>query len=682
MQPLAIQQHSSPIDAGEPSTAGTNQSGSSSSVDFNDLMSAVRTAANERRASENEAAARRSEDQKEAASAASAAREAEGAVAALTAAAQFAARNVKLKQRAAADAESNAQVTARENFDKNTAEAIESKLETVTKDLKEDTQTDPQSDPSSTSIAPAMKMSVPRDHADNADTAAEMAPTNDDVLLTRQNPAFQEKPSITVQEGKIDSPKAPALTDHDLDLAEQMLHQGTAESEQKTDQHGQGTSEIAVKNLDAMVAQSDQKTNAETSINGHIPADQNNLQNATPKLSTQIDDQAISDTSTELMDNEATPDVDTSRTKETDNKTRATEQHLKAEASTPPTLDPMAITSLMAPNAPNNQNTSVIQADPTLDQTRAQNANHLDYPSNQANSNQPMNQPAGRSVVANQPIELPPSAKQELNIPTDTLDIRKIATPKIEASPSSAKTMAPLTDYPNQTEPSDDEGSVFPKQSKDERLTLAMQAKANGEPKQVYQTTAPSRDSVSLHELTKMGVKDIAYSVEPNTPPPPALQDTPPPLPAPTVTTPTQAQTTTNTAANSETNATRRTIAADIRLRALERMVVAAARAGTETLTLQLYPPGLGQIMIRLVMDGQRLRIVTRAANAEAVTTLKEMEGDLRDALAGNGLDLAAFDVTDEHQTDEQERRQKAGETAIKTTSGGKNESFTVDLNA
>lgn len=133
---------------------------------------------------------------------------------------------------------------------------------------------------------------------------------------------------------------------------------------------------------------------------------------------------------------------------------------------------------------------------------------------------------------------------------------------------------------------------------------------------------------------------------------------------------------------SSSPNTERRTIAADIRLRALERMVVAAARAGTETLTLQLYPPALGQVMIRLVMDGQRLRIVTRAANAEAVNTLKDMEGDIRDALTLHGLDLADFDVSDESLDDDDAQRQQSPAPARPTSSGKKNETFIVDLNA
>jgi len=132
---------------------------------------------------------------------------------------------------------------------------------------------------------------------------------------------------------------------------------------------------------------------------------------------------------------------------------------------------------------------------------------------------------------------------------------------------------------------------------------------------------------------------------------------------------------------NVETNGERRTIADDIRLRALERMVVNAARNGTQILSIQLYPPGLGQVVLRLAMDGQRLRLATRAATTEAADTLRNMEADLRDALAGNGLQLAGFDVSEDGNNDEAPRRQSV-EPLVKTRGGGTKESFIVDLNA
>ena len=80
-------------------------------------------------------------------------------------------------------------------------------------------------------------------------------------------------------------------------------------------------------------------------------------------------------------------------------------------------------------------------------------------------------------------------------------------------------------------------------------------------------------------------------------------------------------------------------------------------------------------------MDGQRLRLATRAATTEAADTLRNMEADLRDALAGNGLQLAGFDVSEDGPNDEAPRRQPV-EPVVKTRSGGTKESFIVDLNA
>jgi hypothetical protein len=58
------------------------------------------------------------------------------------------------------------------------------------------------------------------------------------------------------------------------------------------------------------------------------------------------------------------------------------------------------------------------------------------------------------------------------------------------------------------------------------------------------------------------------------------------------------------------------------------------------------------------------------------------MENDLRNALSGNGLHLAGFDVSEDGTNDEAPRRQPPAEPVIKTRSGGTDESFTVELNA
>jgi flagellar hook-length control protein FliK len=191
------------------------------------------------------------------------------------------------------------------------------------------------------------------------------------------------------------------------------------------------------------------------------------------------------------------------------------------------------------------------------------------------------------------------------------------------------------------------------------------------------------KNTVNIRELLKFGVTDVSLSIDP----PPTLQQTTTEVTqtlqttAQTVSQTVQTQATPMASTSVETNGERRTIADDIRLRALERMIVNAARNGTQILSIQLYPPGLGQVVLRLAMDGQRLRLATRAATTEAADTLRNMEADLRDALSGNGLQLAGFDVSEDGTNDEAPHR-KPTQPEVKTRSGGTTESFTVDLNA
>jgi flagellar hook-length control protein FliK len=191
------------------------------------------------------------------------------------------------------------------------------------------------------------------------------------------------------------------------------------------------------------------------------------------------------------------------------------------------------------------------------------------------------------------------------------------------------------------------------------------------------------KNTVNIRELLKFGVTDVSLSIDL----PPTLQQTTTEVTqtlqttAQTVSQTVQTQATPMASTSVETNGERRTIADDIRLRALERMIVNAARNGTQVLSIQLYPPGLGQVVLRLAMDGQRLRLATRAATTEAADTLRNMEADLRDALSGNGLQLAGFDVSEDGTNDEAPHR-KPTQPDVKTRNGGTTESFTIDLNA
>jgi flagellar hook-length control protein FliK len=135
------------------------------------------------------------------------------------------------------------------------------------------------------------------------------------------------------------------------------------------------------------------------------------------------------------------------------------------------------------------------------------------------------------------------------------------------------------------------------------------------------------------------------------------------------------------TQTTSASDDTRRAAANDVRLRALERMVVTAAREGSDTIKMQLYPPGLGQVIIRLNMEGSRLRLSTRTSNADATEALQKIEQGLREALSMNGLDLTQFDVSEDGQERDRAARQQAEQPQPKR-GGFSDEVFAIDMNA
>ena len=135
------------------------------------------------------------------------------------------------------------------------------------------------------------------------------------------------------------------------------------------------------------------------------------------------------------------------------------------------------------------------------------------------------------------------------------------------------------------------------------------------------------------------------------------------------------------TQTTSASDDTRGAAANDIRLRALERMVVTAAREGSDTIKMQLYPPGLGQVIIRLHMEGSRLRLSTRTSNAAATEALQKIEQSLRDELSMNGLDLTQFDVSEDHQERDRASRQQPEQHQPKRGSFS-DEVFAIDMNA
>lgn len=117
----------------------------------------------------------------------------------------------------------------------------------------------------------------------------------------------------------------------------------------------------------------------------------------------------------------------------------------------------------------------------------------------------------------------------------------------------------------------------------------------------------------------------------------------------------------------------------ELRMRALERQVVNAVKQGSDTIRMQLYPPGLGQIVIRLTAEGGRLRMITRTQSQEATDALRQVEQDLRNALGSDGLQLTEFDVSDHNDGD---GRRQTQDSKITINRSAKTETFAIDMNA
>lgn len=121
---------------------------------------------------------------------------------------------------------------------------------------------------------------------------------------------------------------------------------------------------------------------------------------------------------------------------------------------------------------------------------------------------------------------------------------------------------------------------------------------------------------------------------------------------------------------------------AETRERQIKQQVLVALRAGTPEVRMQLYPPGLGQVMIRLALDGQKLRLSMKADSAEAADALTLAEGGLRDALSRDGFSLAGFDVHDDEQRGRNRRDTTQTPSPVSNHGAGEGDAFSVDMTA
>jgi flagellar hook-length control protein FliK len=121
---------------------------------------------------------------------------------------------------------------------------------------------------------------------------------------------------------------------------------------------------------------------------------------------------------------------------------------------------------------------------------------------------------------------------------------------------------------------------------------------------------------------------------------------------------------------------------ADLRNRAVERQILSAIRQGRDEARVTLYPPQLGQVVIRLAMDGQRVRVSMRAANEAAEETLQSGEAGLRDALGRQGFELSGFDVDSRNQEEGRRSPQRPYAAPVVAARNETAGPFSIDVTA
>ena len=289
------------------------------------------------------------------------------------------------------------------------------------------------------------------------------------------------------------------------------------------------------------------------------------------------------------------------------------------------------------------------------------------------------------AVAAYRSAPLSPPAARSAPEFTLEVNVRSASPVRSDAPAQASAAPLPASEFGAQTGEITD-GVLPPKQEASAVLSLSRAATKFADAAAVTEAGNERHATVQLQDFIKLGLREIEVTTGQ-----PAVVETSAPVPySPATTDPLSqagrsapAGSAAATAAASEPGADteRRAIAADMCTRALERQIVNAARSGSDIVRMQLYPPGLGQVLIRMTMDGSRMRLSSRTTNAEAAEALRQGENGLREALAGSGFDLAEFDVSDQDH-DEGDARQRQPETKIKTPDAAKTDVFAVDMNA
>lgn len=122
-------------------------------------------------------------------------------------------------------------------------------------------------------------------------------------------------------------------------------------------------------------------------------------------------------------------------------------------------------------------------------------------------------------------------------------------------------------------------------------------------------------------------------------------------------------------------------ISEDLRLRALERQVINAVREGADQVRMQLYPPGLGQVIIKIALEGSRLRLQIRTSTSEAAASLTDIKDLMRASLGDSGFMITSIDISKEKRDPPPDGRQRQHKPEKEGMNSGTSE-FNLDVHA
>jgi flagellar hook-length control protein FliK len=117
--------------------------------------------------------------------------------------------------------------------------------------------------------------------------------------------------------------------------------------------------------------------------------------------------------------------------------------------------------------------------------------------------------------------------------------------------------------------------------------------------------------------------------------------------------------------------------AAEMRFQSLGQQVLAALRNNAQEIELTLNPSQLGQVILKLNVDGSKVRVSAKTESKMTDEALKAGEEGLKASLLAQGFVLDGFDVSHDDDRRRAPKAESEGATVAQSTDG---EAFSIDL--